>query len=707
MTVTQITLTSILVPTIFELYISLQEKNINVVIECMAHLAGVIIAMAKIFNIHNNRENFKKLFDLVAKKWEELELTNELYILEKMTARGSMLAHLYRSLNFLFAVIFLTIPLVFPILDIVLPLNETRVRLQIFKINYLIINNDDYFYVEYLHLTLATCIFSLSILGTDSLYIIIIHHSSSLFALTGYQIKKALDSSSIEHDPFSDKNVYDQVKRSAITYNEALQFFDILRETSENLYFIQISLIVVGISVTAYQTVINLSHPENVIRSALFFMSDQIILFVTSACGQLLQNHSSELENQILSPRHLAFQKNGGQDYDIYNIPYYRMLKTYLQFLGQDPHQKSGLRNIIVVVVVISMAGVLIPTTLELYASLCRKDMDAIIECMPHFIASAISTVKILNLHFHRESFNNIFQFMAKEWEQLKEKNELHVLEATVIEGNKMAHLYRKTLLSFMVLFLLVPLISPTMDIILPLNETRPRQQLLRVNYIFFNDEYHFFFVYLQLAWGSIIVVLTVVAADSLLILIIHHNSGLFAVCGYQVQKATKDLNIFDSSATSESYMYDQFKHCVIMHNEAIQFYDILNECSRISYLIQVGLTMIGTSVTAVQTVTNLDRPEEALRSAVFCGANQFHLFVLSLPGQVLLDHCTQLSDTIYTSRWYRMSVRVQKMIYVIQIRSKKPCTLTAGGLYEMNMENFGITFKTCMSYFTMLLSLK
>lgn len=39
--------------------------------------------------------------------------------------------------------------------------------------------------------------------------------------------------------------------------------------------------------------------------------------------------------------------------------------------------------------------------------------------------------------------FNNLFQFMAKEWEQLKANNELHVLEATVIEGNKMAHLYR------------------------------------------------------------------------------------------------------------------------------------------------------------------------------------------------------------------------------------------------------------------------
>ena len=88
------------------------------------------------------------------------------------------------------------------------------------------------------------------------------------------------------------------------------------------------------------------------------------------------------------------------------------------------------------------------------------------------------------------------------------------------------------TLVSFMTLFLLVPLISPTLDIIHPLNETRSRQQLLKVNYIFFNHDNYFFYVYLELFWAAMISVLNIIAADWLYMLIIHHNSGLFAVCG-------------------------------------------------------------------------------------------------------------------------------------------------------------------------------
>ncbi|XP_033180583.1 uncharacterized protein LOC117152538 [Bombus impatiens] len=391
----------------------------------------------------------------------------------------------------------------------------------------------------------------------------------------------------------------------------------------------------------------------------------------------------------------------------MFDIPYYKMLEKYLQIVGQDPRQRDIFRSIIVTIMVTSITGILVPTLLEVYRSLYDKDMDGVIECMPHLIAAITSIVKILNVHFNRENFRKLFEFVRKQWKELKLTDDLRVLEDVTIQGSKMAQLYRNTLLIFMVLFLLVPLLFPILDVVLPLNETRPRQQLFRVNYIFFDHEEYFFYIYLQLAWGSVIVVMIIVTVDSLYILIIHHSSGLFAVCGHQVHKATSSSIIFSTEAMTETYTYEQIKNCVITHDKAIEFYNILNENSRSSYLLQVGLNMMGISMTAVQTVANLERPAEAIRTGIFLGAEQFHLFVISLPGQVLLDHCSDLANNIYGSTWYKIPVKIQKMLLMMQIRSKKLCTLTAGGLYEMNMENFAITFKTCMSYFTMLMSLR
>ncbi|CAK9815527.1 hypothetical protein ANTPLA_LOCUS8693 [Anthophora plagiata] len=319
--------------------------------------------------------------------------------------------------------------------------------------------------------------------------------------------------------------------------------------------------------------------------------------------------------------------------------------------------------------------------------------MDAVIECLPNSIAAATSIVKLLNVHLNRKNFKQMYDLVTKEWEQLKLHDELHVLENITAQGSKLAQIYRNTLLFCLGVFLLVPLLPPTLDIVFPLNEARPRQQPFRVNYVIFDHENYFFCVYLQLAWAGIVLVTSIITVDSMYMIIIHHSSGLFAVCSYQVKKATEYKNSLSNTAIPENSTYEQFKRCVTTHNKAIQFYEILNDSSRNSYLIQ--------------TVLTLDRPEEALRCGVFLGAEQFHLFIISLPGQALLDHCTALTNDIYCSTWYKVPVKFQRIIYTMQVRSLRPCVLTAGGLYEMNMENFATTFKTCMSYFTMLMSLR
>ncbi|XP_043592921.1 uncharacterized protein LOC122572230 isoform X2 [Bombus pyrosoma] len=225
-----------------------------------------------------------------------------------------------------------------------------------------------------------------------------------------------------------------------------------------------------------------------------------------------------------------VFQKTGEQYPNIYDIPYYNTIKMYLRFLGLDPHQKYGL--IIVIIMVTSMTSVLIPMSIVLYGSLYTKNLDMVLECLPHLGALLTSFVKIMNVHLNRENFRKLFDYITKEWQQLELSQDLYILEEVTIRGSKIAKLYRNTLLICMVLFILIPLTSPMLDIVLPLNETRPRQQLVNVNYVLFDSNNHFFCVYLQLSWTAIVVSISIVTVDSLLMLIVHHNSGLFIVCG-------------------------------------------------------------------------------------------------------------------------------------------------------------------------------
>nr|XP_012138745.1 PREDICTED: uncharacterized protein LOC100875437 [Megachile rotundata] len=401
-------------------------------------------------------------------------------------------------------------------------------------------------------------------------------------------------------------------------------------------------------------------------------------------------------------------QENGPCS-NVYNIPYCKMLRKYLLLFGQDPYQGNGTRNVITVVMVLGLLGVIVPTSIEVYVSLLEKDMDAVIECMPHLIAAITTIVKILNGHLNKENFRRLYQLMIEEWELLEMNNEVDVLDKITEQGSKIAQLYRSTLLGALGIFLMIPLIAPLLDVVLPLNETRPRQQLFKVNYVVFDERDYFFPVYFQLAIGAFIIVTGIITIDSLYMVIIHYNSGMFAVCGYQVQKATKCYDMNSDRTTVAEDDCQRFKRCVLTHHKALQFYEILKENSTNSYLLQIGFNMIGISVTAVQTVLNLDsdKTEEAVRTAVFLGAEQFHLFVISLPGQVLIDHCSELVVHLYCSTWHQAPIKIQRMIYLMQIRASKLCILTAGGLYQINMENFASAFRMCMSYITMLLSVR
>nr|XP_033190330.1 uncharacterized protein LOC117156923 [Bombus vancouverensis nearcticus] len=693
------------------------------VIECLSYFVTSSTSAVKVLNMHFNKRNFSKMYQLVAKQWEHLKLNNELHVLEKVVMQGNRMAHFYRNTLVSFMVLFLLVPLTSPILDIVHPINGTRKRQQLLRVNYIFFNSDDYFFYIYLQLFWSTVVVVLTIVGADWLYMLIIHHSSGLFAVCGYQIQKAtanLNYFSGEKD--SDNSTYEKFRNCVIMHKEAIQFYNILDESSQSSYLIQVGLNILSISTAAVQTVVNLDRPEEAIRSAVFCGACQFHLFLLSLPGQVLLDHSSDLADNIYSSKWykapvqiqkvlymmqircrrfcsltagglyemnienfgITFktcisyitmlmsmkdlhQKTGSVE--ILHVTYYNKLERYIQLLGQDPRHKSSTRNMIVIIVVTSIVSITIPTTIELFASLHKKDMDGVIECLPHFVASSISAVKVLNIHFNKRNFSKLFQLVARQWQQLKFNDELHVLEEVVMQGNRMAHFYR---------------------------------------------------------------MFTIIGADWLYMLIIHHSSGLFAVCGHRVQKATVNPNNSTGTAISENYTYERIRNCTIMHNEAIRFSNILKESSQASYLIQVGLNMLSISATAVQvktifkmitniknsfrqiivyiilqTVINLDRPEEAIRSAVFCGACLFHLLLLSLPGQVLLDHCSDLADNIYSSKWYKVPVQIQKVLYVMQIRCKRFCSLTAGGLYEMNIENFGITFKTCMSYITMMMSVK
>ncbi|XP_076764144.1 uncharacterized protein LOC143431356 [Xylocopa sonorina] len=284
---------------------------------------------------------------------------------------------------------------------------------------------------------------------------------------------------------------------------------------------------------------------------------------------------------------------------------------------------------------------------INLYYTLCEKDYDGIFEDFPQVGLVSLSICKILNIHSNQLRFKKLFELIMKERQLLKSKEELLTLDKMSKRGKKLANLYAKTLVTFLMIFLSLPLYNPLMDVISPLNETRPRQHIYRINYVLFDEFEYFYMVYLHLTWNAVIMIFIIIVIDLLYINVIYHACGLFAVCGYRIMKTTENCAAQEFEAVTNEERHEDFKGCVSLHHETLRYYNLLNNTCRNLYLIQMGLNIVLISITAVKVVMYLHQADQAIRAAVFLAGQQFHLYIISLPGQLLLDQSLELSDTM------------------------------------------------------------
>ncbi|XP_076393299.1 uncharacterized protein LOC100878875 [Megachile rotundata] len=344
--------------------------------------------------------------------------------------------------------------------------------------------------------------------------------------------------------------------------------------------------------------------------------------------------------------------QNQEQAKDVFDLHHYKSLKKYLMMVGFDPYNETrGVRfreNLVFYTLIIGIILVF----LQLCVVIREMDLDAILDEIPHLLLACLSYIKLKNIFLNKKRvrikyFKNVFcmlhcfllqikillNFILNDWKILRD--ELPVLDRITEQGSRLAHMYRVTLMWATIGFIYIPLINPTLDLIIPLNETRPKEQLFGVCYVFINPDDYFTAVFLHMGWTTWVTVYNIITVDSLYILIIHHVCGLFDVCGYQIETIFKRSNL----------QHYQFKQCVIHHHKALEFFNYLQECSQNMNLMLVAITMILISTTAVQILMHMDQPLDSARFILFFVCSHIHLYIISLFGQIILNHSKTLAE--------------------------------------------------------------
>ncbi|TGZ45825.1 hypothetical protein DBV15_02677 [Temnothorax longispinosus] len=285
--------------------------------------------------------------------------------------------------------------------------------------------------------------------------------------------------------------------------------------------------------------------------------------------------------------------------------------------------------------------------------------------------------------------------------------------------------------------FTLVQYIPDLLDIVMPLNESRPRMLLHQTKY-FANQQNYFHIIMIHEAIGLLLSGTTGVAAETFLLVNSLHAFGMFKIarCNtkwYNAPLKIQKFVLFLIRKTTKSYKVDaaglfspSLEGLATMRGlvERVRFdWSELNNVRELEIIKRYSA--IGRFITLVTTSSSkfysgLHNGRKRISSAaasgrgrVFCGSRKlsrlitteeyqdtittllfvlghfWYLFFCNYLGQEVIDHSSNVFHKTYNVQWYTAPVKVQKLLLLVMQRSMRHCTIMIGGLFIPSLEGF------------------
>ncbi|XP_039307225.1 odorant receptor 13a-like isoform X1 [Solenopsis invicta] len=385
---------------------------------------------------------------------------------------------------------------------------------------------------------------------------------------------------------------------------------------------------------------------------------------------------------------------------------YYGVVKKITSLSGQWPYQKPITRLLCVLLVTLSTISMIIPQVAKFFK--CDGNLQCIFETMTSYMLTSVTLVKLYTCYFNRCKMKVLIDQLFVDWNELETPEEYEIMKRYAKNGRRYSLVYALYCFMAVYIFMSVSLIPQVLDVLLPLNESRPILPTYP-GYYFVDERKYFFYTFSHAIMAWEIAMSGIVSHDCILLTYIEHVCSIFTLVGLRFErlmcKRNNTMNVLHSH-TSDVYR-KQIAFSVYTHRKALKFAQLIEDTFSLTLAIQIALNTIMISITLLQITQQNADILEVIRYVMYVVGQLIHLFCLSFEGQKLIDHSLQTRDKIYNSLWYETSPKTQRILLFVMQKSLQPIFLSAGKIYIFSMENFTMIVQTSMSYFTVLSSLE
>nr|XP_012139624.1 PREDICTED: odorant receptor 13a-like isoform X1 [Megachile rotundata] len=212
---------------------------------------------------------------------------------------------------------------------------------------------------------------------------------------------------------------------------------------------------------------------------------------------------------------------------------------------------------------------------------------------------------------------------------------------------------------------------------------------------------------------------LIMLATDGIIAIALLHTCGHFAVLKQKLKNLDSCIycitNSEKNSTNIKTDLYDikiQLMHTIQHHQIILWFCDNMEKNFHLMLFLQSMTSSILICFVGFQVSTALSEISKLFKSFAHLLVALFQLLLFCFPGDILIRQSCDISTAVFSIKWYKLPSLIKDEVYMIILRSQKPCSITAGKLYVMHLENFAavsciiylvkkITFLLLQSYFS------
>ncbi|KYQ56436.1 hypothetical protein ALC60_04513 [Trachymyrmex zeteki] len=227
-------------------------------------------------------------------------------------------------------------------------------------------------------------------------------------------------------------------------------------------------------------------------------------------------------------------------------------------------------------------------------------------QAMTAYLLSFVALLKVFTFQFNIHTIKDLTQHLLCDWKELNTYEEYEIMKSYAANGRRFSLIY-----SAIIIFMSMSLIPHTLDIILPLNESRPVLPPYR-GYYFVDIREHFF----QIFWHAIvaweIVIAGIIAHDCLFVTYVEHVCSKFAITGFHYEHLFHDcknkVEIVSSINSDDTTYSKRVAFLVRKHREALEYAQLLEDTFTIPFAMQIFIVTVGMSITLLQMKVLIDQ---------------------------------------------------------------------------------------------------